>query len=173
MTPEPSTSGSPTPHSSPLTRRGRVALLVALAACGLVAVAAYPPAARWWTRSRGEGLTADDARGRMPLDLPPGASDVRYYLHTQPDKVLVLDFAVDEFKFLVWASSHGWAPELLRTPVTITPRLGFGDRKTTVNVADGYGFRNHRDQGAPDTVIVVYDRLRRRAFYSYFSAPQR
>ena len=39
-------------------------------------------------------------------------------------------------------------------------------------VADGYGFRNHRNPGAPDTVMVVYDRVRRRAFYSYFSAPQ-
>lgn len=165
-------SASPTPRKPGLSRRGRIALLVAIVACGLVAVAAYPPAARWYTRSRGEHLTADDARGRQPLDLPPGASDVRYYLHTQPDRVLVLDFAVDELPFLVWASAHGWAMEPLRERAALTPRLGFGDSKTEVVVADGYGFRNHRDRTAPDTVLVVYDSVKRRAYYSYWSAPQ-
>ncbi|MFO0800978.1 MAG: hypothetical protein U0804_26225 [Gemmataceae bacterium] len=154
------------------SRRGKVAVLVGLALCGLVAAAAYRPAARWWTRDRGEHLTADQAREHFPLALATGASDVRYYLHTQPDRVLVLDFAVEEFNFLIWASMHGWAPEPLRSGVTLTPRLGFGDRHSTVVVTDGYGFRNHRDPAAPDTVLVVYDRLRKRAYYSYWSAPQ-
>ncbi len=155
-----------------MTRRGRIALLVALAVCSLVGVLAYAPAARWWTRSRGENLSAIDARTRQPLDLPAGAHDVRYYLHTHPDRVLVLDFAVEEFAFLVWASAHGWAMEPLREGVTLMPRLGFGDGKTTVVVANGYGFRNHRDPRAPDTVMVVYDRTKQRAFYAYWSAPQ-
>lgn len=158
---------------SRLSRRGRIAVLVLVAACVVIGVVAYPSAARWWTRSRGENLTYEDARGRQPLDLPPGASDVRYYLHTQPDKVLVLDFAVDELPFLIWASTHGWAMEPLRERVALTPRLGFGDRKTEVVVADGYGYRNHQIPGAPNTVMVVYDRVKRRAFYSFWSEPQR
>lgn len=148
-----------------------VLLLGCVAFC-LVAVAVYAPAARLMTRDRGEGLTAAAARGRVRLDLPAGASDVRFYQQTQPDELVFADFAVDEAGFLEWATRQGWKVEPVGGQVVIWPRLGFNDRATVVRITDGIQYRKNDARGMPNAVVVTYDRKTRRAYYGYWSAPR-
>jgi hypothetical protein len=163
---------APPPGRAKLSPRARLGLVVAVAGCAALLYAAYAPAVRWYTRTRGEHMTAEQVRGLVAVDLPAGAADVRFYQHLRPDRVVVVDFAVDENGFLEWAARHGWRPEPIGGGVTVWPRLGFGDRKSEVVITDGYTYRNPRQRAAPNTVLVLYDRVRRRAYYSFWSAPQ-
>jgi hypothetical protein len=153
------------------TSPGRFALyLAAVGGFVVLAIAAYGPCARWLTRSRGEHLTLAEAQGRVRLDLPAGASDIRFYQHLHPDQVIVVDFAATEGDFLAWAAQQGWKPERVVGSVTIWPRSVFGDRSTMVTVTDGYGYHTLQ-RGAPNTFSVTYDRGTRRAYYQFSSEP--
>jgi hypothetical protein len=147
-------------------------LVLVCVALILVALAAYKPASRRLTRDSGEHLTRAETPDRIRLDLPAGASDVRFYLHTRPEEVVTVDFALDEKDFLEWAAGQSWKLERIGAAVTLWPRLGFGDRQTEVKITDGYTYRNHRGRSAPNTVMVHYDRAGRRAYYAFWSAPQ-
>jgi hypothetical protein len=163
----------PAPGSKPArSPRLRTMLLLGCVAFCLVAVAVYAPTARLLTRDRGEGLAAGAARGRVRLDLPAGASDIRFYQHTQPDVLVFADFAVDEAGFLEWAVRQGWRPEPVVKQVVVWPRLGFNDRATVVRITDGIKYRSNPAPGMPNAVVVTYDRKTRRAYFGYWSAPR-
>src|SRR5438034_3216126 len=119
-------------------------LLVVVGSLVVLTIAAYAPVARWLTRSRGEHLTLAEAQGRVRLDLPAGASDIRLYQHLHPDQVVVADFALTEDDFLDWAARQGWKPRRVVESVTVWPRSAFGDRSTEVTVTDGYGYHTLR-----------------------------
>ncbi|HEX4612203.1 MAG TPA: hypothetical protein VH092_28675 [Urbifossiella sp.] len=152
--------------------RRLAALILGGGVCLAVAVVAYTPVVRRLTRDRDEHLTLVRAKGRVRLDLPAGATDIRFYQHLRPDQLVFVDFTVEEGVFLEWAARQGWAPERIAGGHTVWPRLGFGDRETEVRVADGYAYRNPRQRAAPNTVVVTYDRERRRAYYAYWSEPR-
>ena len=163
----------PAPGSKPArSPRPQTILLLGCVAFCLVAVVVYAPAARLLTRDRGEGLTAAEVRGRVRLDLPAGASDVRFYQHSRPDELVFVDFAVDEAGFLEWTARRGWRVEPVGSRVVVWPRLGFNDRATVVRVTDGIKYRSNPAPGMPNAVVVTYDRKTRRAYYGYWSAPR-
>jgi hypothetical protein len=151
-------------------RRFTLGLVALIGLLGL-SVAAYTPAARWLTRSRGEHRTLEEATGRIRLDLPAGASDIRYYQHLHPDQVVVVDFAITEDGFLEWANRQGWKPRQVFGEITIWPRSAFGDRATVVNVTDGLDYTT-LSRGARNTFSVTYDRGTRRAYYEFCSEPR-
>ncbi len=165
-------SNAPPPGRAARSPRRLIALLLVCVGCVLLALVVYAPVARRLTRDRGEHLTVEAARDRVRLDLPAGASDVRFYQHTRPDELVFVDFTIDEAGFLDWATRQGWKTERVREPVSVWPRLGFGDRATVVAITDGLTFRNNPGRAAPNTVVVNYDRVRRRAYYGFWSEPR-
>jgi hypothetical protein len=136
----------------------------------VLAVMAYAPSAQWLTRSRGEHLTRAEVEGRVQLDIPEGASDVRFYHHRRPETVVAADFAITESDFLAWAARQGWTPGPIVGSITIWPRSGFGDRATVVEVTDGLSYHTLR-RGVPNTFSVTYDRRTQRAYYGFSSEP--
>lgn len=111
-----------------------------------------------------------EAKGRVRLDLPDAASDIRFYQHLRPHQVVVVDFAITEDVFLEWAARQQWKSKPIVGSVAIWPRSACGDRATVVTVTDGHGYHTIR-RGEPDTLSVTYDRGTRRAFYSFRSKP--
>ncbi len=148
-----------------------VIVLVAVAAFVMMAIAFYAPIARWLTHSRGEHLVRADADGRIQLDVPEGASDIRYYQHSHPEIIIATDFAITEGDFVAWAARQGWTPEPIVGGITVWPRLGFGDRVTVVKIKDGLSYNTMR-RGAPNTLSVTYDRGTRRAYFTFNSEPR-
>ncbi|MBN9519552.1 hypothetical protein J0H58_13685 [bacterium] len=147
-------------------------LLLGCVAFCLLAVVAYAPTARMLTRDRGEHLTAADARGRARLDLPAAAADINFYRHARPDELVFVDFAIDEAGFLEWAARQGWKVQPIKDRVVVSPRLGFGDTATRVRITDGLKYRSNPAPGMPNAVVVNYDRVGRRAYYAFWSAPR-
>jgi hypothetical protein len=145
-------------------------LLIAGGVLVVLALTAYAPSARWLTRSRGEHLTRAEVEGRVQLDIPQEASDIRFYQHRRPETVVAADFAITEGDFLDWAARQGWTPEPIVGGITIWPRSGFGDRATVVEVSDGLNYHTLR-RGVPNTFSVTYDRLAQRAYYGFSSEP--
>lgn len=132
---------------------------------------ARAPLLRWATASSGEHLSLDEAnKYDLQLELPPEASDIRFYQHLEPDQVVIIDFAISEEGFMKWAKRQGWTPEKVRGSITIHPRASFGDRSTKVEVKDGYSHHN-LVPGEPNTFSVVFDRPSGRAFYQFHSEP--
>jgi hypothetical protein len=158
------------PPSAPLLRARLVWLLVGIGVAVTLILVMYPPTARWWTRSRGEHLTLVEAQGRVCLDLPAEASDIRYYQHLRPDQVIVVDFAIPETAFLQWAVQQEWKPEPVVGSITIWPRSAFGDRATEVLVTNGFSY-DTLQRGVPNTFSVTYDRATQRAYYEFSSEP--
>ncbi|HXG12507.1 MAG TPA: hypothetical protein VNK04_22315 [Gemmataceae bacterium] len=158
------------PRPMPLAQR----LLYLALVVGVPALALFMargPILRWFTASSGEHLTFDEAsRSGIALDLPPEASDIRFYQHLQPDRVVIVDFAIGEDAFLQWAERQGWQPQKITGSITIRPRAAFGDRNTTVEVRDGY-FAHTLLPEESETFSVVYDRSSGRAYYHFDSAP--
>ena len=152
-------------------RRRIAVLLVAVSAFTVMAVAFYAPSARWVTHSRGEHLVWADAEDRIRLDLPEGASDIRYYQHSHPDAVIATDFAITEDDFVAWVERRGWTPEPIVGAITVWPRSGFGDHVTVVKIKDGLSYKTIR-RGAPNTLSVTYDRGTRRAYFTFNSEPR-
>jgi hypothetical protein len=109
----------PLPRRSDFSPRRIVFLLAAIGGLGVLVIAAYPPIARWLTRSQGEHLTVAEARSRVRLDLPDGASDIRFYQHLRPDQEVMVDFAITESDFQMWAASQGWETEHVVGSITI------------------------------------------------------
>lgn len=163
-------SNAPLRQQAPLVVSRLVWLLVSLGVTVVLILVSYPSAARWWTRNRGEHLTRVEAQGRVRLDLPAGASDIRYYQHLRPDQVIVVDFAITEGGFLEWAAQHGWRPEPVAGSITVWPRATFGDRIAKVVVTDGYSYQTLQ-RGVPNTFSVTYDRATQRAYYQFSSEP--
>jgi len=148
-------------------------LALVLGVLALALFMARAPLLRWFTSSSGEHLSFDEAsRLGIQLDLPPEASDIRFYQHLQPDQVVIVDFAVSEEAFLRWANRQGWTPEKVGGSITIRPRAAFGDKSTAVEVRDGY-FAHTLLPDEPDTFSVVYDRQSGRAYYHFDSSPPR
>ena len=145
-------------------------LLVGASALVVMTVAFYASTARWLTRSRGEHLVWADAKDCIQLDLPAGASDVRYYQHLQPDVVIAADFAILESDFLAWAAQQGWTPKPIVGSITVWPRSGFGDRITLVKITDGLNYNTIR-RGLPNRLSVTYDRGAGRAYFTFSEKP--
>lgn len=146
-------------------------LLIAGGVLVVLAITAYAPSARWPTRSRGEHLTRAEVEGRVRLDIPQEASDIRFYQHCHPETVVAVDFAITEGDFLAWAAQQGWVPEPVVGHVTIWPRSSFGDRATVVEVTDGLRYHTHL-RGVPNTFSITYDRRTQRAYYVFSSEPR-
>ena len=150
----------PTLPSKPTrTSRWRMPLLLGCVAFCLLAVVAYAPTARMLTRDRGE-------------HLPAAAADINFYRHARPDELVFVDFAIDEAGFLEWAARQGWKVQPIKDRVVVSPRLGFGDTATRVRITDGLKYRSNPAPGMPNAVVVNYDRVGRRAYYAFWSAPR-
>ncbi len=163
---------TPAPGRPARPRRRLVLALAAGAGVILLASAAYTPAARWLTRTCGEHLTVAETKSLVQPHLPADASDVRFYQHLHPDRLIFVDFTIDERGFLEWAARRDWRPEPIAGSAAVWPRLGFGDQDTVVRITNGYRYRNNAQRGAPNTVVVYYDRAARRAYYAFWSAPR-
>lgn len=150
------------------SKRRFVFLLVGIVAFVLLTVVGYAPFFQWLTHSRGEHLTLAEAKPSVHLELPEGASDIRFYQHCHPDKFIKVDFAIAEDAFLQWAAQQGWSPKPVAGSITIWPRSAFGDHDTVVHVADGYTYHNIF-RGEPNTFSVTYDRATKRAYYELTS----
>jgi hypothetical protein len=122
------------------------------------------------TRSRGEHLTRAEVDGRVQLDIPEEASDIRFYQHRHPETVIADDFAITESDFLAWAARQGWSPKPVVGSIMIWPRSGFGDRATVVEIGDGLSYDTLR-RGVPNTLSATYDRRTQRAYYGFSSEP--
>lgn len=163
-----------TPPESKLAQRRfsrrQFTVLVAVGCVIALMFVVYVPLLRWWKRSHGEHLTFAEVNGRVRLNLPPVASDIRFYQHLHPDQVIVVDFAISKDDFLEWAARQGWKPEPVVGGITIWPRSDFGDRAAVITVTNGYGYHTLR-RGEPNCFSVTYDRGTQRAYYEYCSEP--
>jgi hypothetical protein len=83
-----------------LSRRMTFPLIAVGVLAGLM-ITTCGPSARWMTRSRGEHLTRAEVNGRVQVDIPEGASDVRFYQHRHPESVVAADFPITEGDFLI------------------------------------------------------------------------
>ncbi len=146
-------------------------VFVAVAAFAMMAMAFYAPTARWLTHSRGEHLVRADAEGRIQLDLPEGASDIRYYQHSHPEIIIATDFAITEGDFVAWAGRQGWKPKPIVGAITVWPRSRCGDSVTVVKITNGLSYHTVR-RGEPNTLSVTYDRGTHRAYFTFNSEPR-
>lgn len=162
-------TNAPVPGATHPSRRFAL-LFIASGVLVVLTITAYAPSARWLTRSRGEHLERAEVEGRVQLDIPREASDIRFYQHRHPETVVAADFAITENDFLAWAARQGWTPEPVIGGITIWPRSDFGDQATVVEVTDGLNYHTLR-RGVLNTFSVTYDRRTRRAYYGFSSEP--
>jgi hypothetical protein len=150
-------------------------LFIAGGALVVLTIMAYALYAHRLTRSPGEHLAGEhlaraEVDGRVQLDIPEGASDVRFYQHQHPETVVAVDFAITESDFLAWTTRQGWTPKPIVGAITIWPRSRFGDRATVVHVTNGLRYDTIR-RGAPNTFWLTYDWGTQRAYYGFSSEP--
>lgn len=145
--------------------------IVGVAAVVVLAAACNAPPAPPSGVDQGEHLTLAEAQGRVQLELPETAADIRFYQHLKPDQVVVVDFAVSEDAFLQWAAARGWKLNPRIGSRTIQPRLRFGD-PTKITISDGY-ILHHVFRGMPNPFSVTFDRKTKRVYYWFSSeAPE-
>jgi hypothetical protein len=141
----------------------RAPLIVAIVL--LLLVTACAPKAP--TGDKGEHLTLAEVKGRVQLELPEVASDIRFYQHLNPDKVVEVEFAISEKAFLEWTAQQGWKVKPINGIVIIRPRSRFGDH-TSIDVHDGLHFRKDF-RGVPNHFSVTFNRKTGRASYDFGS----
>lgn len=138
-----------------------------MAAIVVLAAACNAPPAPPSGVDKGEHLTLAEARGRVQLELPDTAADIRFYQHLKPDQVVIVDFAISEDAFLQWAATRGWKLNSRIGSLTIQPGLRFGD-PTRITISDGYILR-HIFRGEPNPFSVTFDRKTMRVYYWFSS----
>jgi hypothetical protein len=146
-------------------------VLVAVAACVMIAMACYAPTAKWLAHTRGEHMVRADAEGRIQLDVPERAFDIRYAQHSHSDVVIAADFAIKEDDFVAWAERQGWVPEPTVGAITVWPGAGFGDYVTVVKTKGGLSYKTIR-RPAANALSGIYDRGTHCAYFILNSEPR-
>jgi hypothetical protein len=134
-------------------RFGLRALFLLVAACGVLLYVGRSV----WPRA-GEHRHASEC----PIDLPPEASDVSYYIGGFWPHV-AYEFSIDEAAFLRWATTRGWRAE----PVDyfeIRRFVAFVDRNASDSVATSRGGYYYAKLEEDRGLYVGFDRKTGKAF---------